>query len=62
LVVEETMVKMQKPGKKKALILNWEGPYQFVGYAYGNGHFDFEEGSEICIIKDVDEHQWEISH
>jgi hypothetical protein len=27
LVVEETMVKMKKHGKKKALTLSWEGPY-----------------------------------
>jgi hypothetical protein len=26
------LVKMKKPGKKKALISNWEGPYLFVGY------------------------------
>jgi len=61
LVAEEIMVKMKKPRKKKALTLSWEGSYQFVGYAYGNGHFNFEEGSRICIIKDVDEHQWERS-
>jgi hypothetical protein len=61
LVAGETMVKMKKPRKKKPLTLSWEGPYQFVGYADGNGHFDFEEGSRICIIKDADEHQWERS-
>jgi hypothetical protein len=61
LVAGEIMVKMKKPRKKKTLTLNWEGPYQFVGYADGNGHFDFEEGSRICIIKDANEHQWERS-
>ncbi len=44
------MVKMKKPGKKKALISDWEGPYQFVAHADGIGNFDFEEGSRICII------------
>jgi hypothetical protein len=27
----------------------------------GNGNLDFEEGSKVCIIKDVDGHQWERS-
>jgi hypothetical protein len=27
LVVGETMVKMKKPGKKRALTVSWEGPY-----------------------------------
>jgi hypothetical protein len=54
LVVGETLVKMKKPGKKKALISNWEGPYWFVTHANGLGNLDFEEGSKICIIKDAD--------
>jgi hypothetical protein len=61
LVVEQTMVKMKKPRKKKALTSNWEGPYQFVGHTDGNGNLDFEEGSRVCIIKDVNGHQWERS-
>jgi hypothetical protein len=28
----------------------------------GLGNFDFEEGSSICIIQDVDGNQWEKSH
>jgi len=44
LIAEETMVKM-KPGKKRALTTNWEGPYQFIGHANGKGNLDFEEGS-----------------
>jgi hypothetical protein len=48
------MVKMKKPGKKKALAASWEGPYQFIGHADGKGNFDFEEGSRVCIIKDAD--------
>jgi len=37
-------VKMKKPGKRRALVASWEGPYQFVGHADGKGNFDFEEG------------------
>jgi len=48
------MVKMKKPGKKKALAVSWEGSYQFIGHADGKGNFDFEEGSRVCIIKDAD--------
>jgi len=59
LVAGETMVKMKKPGRKKALASSWEGPYQFIGHADGKGNFDFEEGSRICIIQDADGHQWE---
>jgi len=54
LVVRQTMVKMKKPGKKKALISSWEGPYQFVVHADGIRNLRFEEGNKICIIKDVD--------
>jgi len=50
------MVKMKKLRKKKTLIASWEGPYQFIGHADGNGDFDFEEGSKVCIIKDFNEH------
>jgi hypothetical protein len=58
LVVGQTLVKMKKPGKKKALTSNWEGPYEFVTHANGLGNLDFEEGSKICIIKDADGNQW----
>ncbi len=54
LVAGETMVKMKKPRKKKALIASWEGPYQIIGHADGKG--DFEKGNKVCIIKDVDGH------
>jgi len=50
LVTRETMVKMKKPGKKRALAASWEGPYQFVGHADGKGNLDFEEGSQLCIL------------
>jgi hypothetical protein len=61
LVAGETMVKMKKPGKKKALTASWEGPYQFVGHTDGKGNFDFKEGCRICIIQDADGRQWERS-
>ncbi len=61
LVVGVSMVKMKKPGKRRALSASWEGPYQFVGHADGKGNFDFEEGCRICIIKDADGRQWERS-
>ncbi len=59
LVAGETMVKMKKPGKKKALTASWEGPYLFVAHTDGIGNLDFEEGSRICIIQDADRNQWE---
>ncbi len=61
LVAGVSMVKMKKPGKRRALSASWEGPYQFVGHADGKGNFDFEEGCRICIIKDADGRQWERS-
>ncbi len=61
LVVGESMVKMKKPGKRRALITSWEGPYQFVRHADGKGNFDFEEGCRICIVQDADGRQWERS-
>jgi hypothetical protein len=61
LVAGVSMVKMKKPGKRRALIASWEGPYQFVGHADGKGNFDFEEGCRICIVQDVDGRQWESS-
>jgi len=59
LVAGETMVKMKKPGKKKALTASWEGPYLFVAHTDEIGNLDFEEGSRVCIIQDVDGNQWE---
>ncbi len=59
LIVGETMVKMRKPGKKKALTASWEGPYLFVAHTDGMGNLDFDEGSQICILQDGDGNQWE---
>jgi hypothetical protein len=61
LVAGVTMVKMKKPRKRRALSASWEGPYQFVGHVDGKGDFDFEEGSRLCTVQDVDGHQWERS-
>jgi hypothetical protein len=61
LVVGVSMVKMKKPGKRRALGASWEGPYQFVRHADGKGDFDFEKGCRICIVQDADGSQWERS-
>ncbi len=61
LIVSQTMVKMKKPGKRRALNARWEGPYQFIGHRDGKGNLDFEEGSRLCIIQDGEGHQWERS-
>ncbi len=45
------MVKMKKPGRKRALAASWEGPYRFIRHADGEGNFDFEDGSRICIVQ-----------
>jgi hypothetical protein len=55
------MVKMKKPGKKRALAASWEGPYRFIGHVDGKGNYDFEEGCRLCIIQDADGRQWERS-
>ncbi len=60
LVAGVSIVKMKKPGKRRALSESWEGPYQFVEHADGKGNFDFEEGW-ICIVQDADGRQWERS-
>jgi hypothetical protein len=35
--IENTKVKMHRPGKKKSLLINWEGPYFFVDYKRWQG-------------------------
>jgi hypothetical protein len=61
LTAGETMVKMKRPGKKRALAASWEGPYQFVGHVDGKGNFDCEEGCRLCIVRDADGKEWERS-
>ncbi len=61
VIAGETMVKMKRPGKKRALAASWEGPYRFIGHVDGKGNYDFEEGYHLCIIQDADGKQWERS-
>jgi hypothetical protein len=61
LIAGSTMVKMKKPGKRRALIASWEGPYMFIGHTDEKGNLDFEEGCRICIVQDADGNQWERS-
>jgi hypothetical protein len=61
LIAGQTMVKMKKPGKRRALTASWEGPYQFIGHTDGKGNLNFEEGCRLCIIQNADGHQWERS-
>jgi hypothetical protein len=61
LTAGETMVKMKKPGKKRALAASWEGPYQFVGHVDGKSNYDFEKGCRLCVVQDADGRQWERS-
>ncbi len=51
------MVKMKKPGKKKALKANWERPYLFIRYVDEKELIESHEGGRICIIKGCDEDQ-----
>ncbi len=61
LIAGQSMVKMKKPGKRRALTTSWEGPYRFIGHTDGKGNLDFEEGCRVCIVQDADGHQWERS-
>jgi len=61
LIASHTMVKMKKPGKRRALTASWEGPYQFIGHSDQKGNLNFEEGCPLCIVQDADGHQWERS-
>jgi hypothetical protein len=61
LIVSQTMVKMKKPGKRRALTTSWEGPCQFIGHPDRKGNLDSEEGCRLCIIQDADGHQRERS-
>jgi hypothetical protein len=54
-----TFGKMKKPGKKKSLASNWEGPFFFVKYLDGNGFPDQDEGGRIYVIKGKEEQMWE---
>ncbi|CAM6020256.1 unnamed protein product [Sphagnum balticum] len=55
----KTMIKMRKPGKKRALLANWEGSYVFVKYKDKKGCREFDDGCQVCILKGIDGKQWE---
>jgi hypothetical protein len=54
-----TMVKMRRPGKKRTLLANWEGPYTFVKYKDKEGCRKFNDGCRIYILQGIDGKQWE---
>jgi hypothetical protein len=41
----KTMVKMKKPGKRRALLTNWEDPYAFMKYKDEKGCREFDDGN-----------------
>jgi hypothetical protein len=51
--IENTKIKMRKPGKKRSLFSNWEGPYIFVDYKDGKGFQEQDHDSRMCILKDL---------
>jgi hypothetical protein len=51
--IENTKVKMRRPGKKRLLLSNSEGPYFFVEYKDGKGFQEHYHGSRVCIFKDL---------
>ncbi len=59
LIARQSMVKMKKPRKRRALTASWEGPYRFIGHTDGKGNLNFEKGCRLCIVQDADGHQWE---
>jgi len=54
-------VKMDKLGKKRSLLSNWEGPYFFVEYKDDKGFQEQDHGSKMCILKDLKRQCWEQS-
>jgi hypothetical protein len=48
------MVKMKKPGKKRALLANWEGSYTFVKYKDEKGCKEFDDGCWVYIPQGID--------
>jgi hypothetical protein len=59
--IENAKIKMRRPGKKRSLLSNWEGPYFFVEYKDGKGFQEQDHGSRIYIFKDLKGHCWEQS-
>jgi hypothetical protein len=58
---ENAKVKMCKPGKKRSLLSNWEGPYFFVEYKDGKAFQEQDHGNRISILKDLNGQCWERS-
>jgi len=50
----KTMVKMRKPGKRRALLANWEGSYALMKYKDEKVCREFDDSSRVCIIKGID--------
>jgi hypothetical protein len=50
----KTMVKMRKPGERRALVTNWEGLYAFMKYKDKKGCREFDDGSRVSILKRID--------
>jgi hypothetical protein len=48
------LVKMEMPGKKKALMGSWVGPYLFVGYVDEEVGMEHDDGRRKCISKGKD--------
>ncbi len=54
----KTMVKMKKPGKKRALFANRESPYDFMKYKDEKGCREFDDGCQVYILQGIDGKQW----
>ncbi len=52
---------MCRPGKKRSLLSNWEGPYFFVEYKDGKGFQEQDHGNKMCILKYFKGQCWEWS-
>ncbi len=50
---------MRKGRKRKALLVNWEGLYAFMKYKHEKICKEFDDDSQICIIKRIDGKKWE---
>jgi hypothetical protein len=55
----KTMVKLRKPGKKRALLANWEGLYAFVKYKDEKGYKEFDDGKRVYILEGINGKQWD---
>ncbi len=48
--IKNTKVKMRRPGKKRSLFNNQEGPYFFVDYKNGKGFQEQDHGNRMYIL------------